>query len=175
MKLALTIIVAICFNVLGHGQTYSINTKLGYSRVGVYANPNIKLHFKAHGAEIGVKYYGYNLYFENRPIGIKFGYSYSFQSSNQKVYFYPSFSIGGFRENKQASNLILGEFNVSNGIGFFVSNHLSIIQEIGIGYVTTRNKVFNTNNTFKSAFPNYEISVGLVYHFGGNDELSKTE
>ncbi len=155
---------------LVYGQiSKSVSVEFGYNRVGLYVNPNFNLGLKNHILTLGLKKYGYNLFFENNPITFKIGYAYQFETKNEQLYFYPSVEISGTKENKTAGELWLGEIALGYGIGIKLSQKLYLTNKIGVGYILSKSTLKIVDDAHQDAYTNYEISIGLVYRFLGRD------
>jgi len=160
----LSFFIGMSTNVLA--QKHNIGLRTGYNRVGVFFNPNYQFEANNHLLEAGIKAYGYNLFFEKQPVGFRLAYGYHFLGQVQ-FSFYTSLNFNSFQEQRSISKLLLNEIGVVNGLSYNPSQKWSFRQEIGFGFVSTRSKEINTNNIYSSAYFNFEISFGLVYHFLG--------
>ena len=164
MKLSSFFILIFCFSSIGVSQNHQFAFETGYNRIGVFINPHIGIDIKQHQIHFGLKTYGYNLFFESSPIGPQIGYQYQFNTKNGKVFFYPSLSFTGYREQKSNSNLLLSELNLKYGLGINITKNIAVINELGIGYIMSNSNLFNELNTIKDAYPSFGISLGVVFH-----------
>ena len=152
----------------GISQNHQLSIETGYNRIGVFLNPHIGIDIKQHQIHFGLKTYGYNLFFETHPIGPQIGYQYQINTENNKWYFYPSLSFSAYREQKPSSNLLISELNLKYGLGINLSKNIAIVNELGVGYIMSNSNLFNQLKTIKSAYPSFEISLGLVFHISNS-------
>ncbi|MFD1552297.1 hypothetical protein DNU06_11310 [Putridiphycobacter roseus] len=164
-------IIALIFSLFlyahtNYAQHYTASLSTGYNRVGVFLQPEFKVGFNAHHLNFGLKVYGYNLFFAKNVVGPQLGYEIHIKSKNEKFEFYPGFSVAIFNEKRIANSLILTELNLSNSLLYFLKPNVGLHSSIGIGYILTHANTFNTNETTNSAYPSYQISLGILYRFG---------
>lgn len=150
-------------------QSYEVALNTGYNRIGVYLQPSFKVGINAHHINFGLKTYGYNLFFVKNVIGPQLGYEIHIKSKNEKFEFYPEFAIALYNEKRISSSLVLTELNLSNNLLYFFNPNLAMSSGIGIGYILTHANIFNTNETTNSAYPSYQISLGILYRFGTDE------
>jgi uncharacterized pyridoxamine 5'-phosphate oxidase family protein len=154
----------LAFTSNAKAQNHQLALETGYNRIGVFFNPNIGIDIQNHQIHFGLKTYGYNLFFKSAVIGPQVGYQFQFEAIHDKVYFYPAISFTAYREEKSSSNLLLSEVNLKYGLGVRISNNIAIINELGVGYIMSNSNLYNQQITVKSAYPSFEISIGLVFH-----------
>jgi len=165
MKKIFLLLILFQFNYCLNAQQYIAQSLAGYNRVGVYLNPSFSVKLNHHHLNFGLNIYGYNLFFQSNNIGVKLGYGYIIKSINEKVYFYPSINIAAYREDKITSSLLLFETNLKYGLAYYLKPKLSLVTELGMGYIMTKTELFQINKTKQNAYTNFEISLGLAYHF----------
>ncbi|MFK8044573.1 MAG: hypothetical protein AB8B72_03705 [Crocinitomicaceae bacterium] len=158
------LLIILCSNYSGYSQNHEIAVETGYNRIGVFVNPHVGIDINNHQIHMGFKIYGYNLFFESSRIGPQIGYQYHFNTVADKFFFYPSLSYAAYREQKSNSNLLLSEINLKYGLGYNLGKNVALVNEVGVGYIMSNTNLFNELNTIKSAYPSFEISLGLVFH-----------
>jgi hypothetical protein len=163
MKRLLTITFFCLIPITSICQNHQFALETGYNRIGVFLNPHLGLDFSNHQIHLGIKAYGYNLFFESNNFGPQLGYQYQFNTNNDKIFFYPSLSFSAYREQKINANLLLSELNLKYAFGINITPKFAIINEVGMGYILSNANLFNELKTIKSAYPSFEISFGLVY------------
>ncbi len=168
MRLLLIIILLKC--AVSFSQNHQFVLETGYNRIGVFINPNIGLDFNNHQIHIGAKIYGFNLFFESNNFGPQIAYQYQLSGKNENIFFYPSLSFSAYREQKPNSNLLLSELNLKYGFGIKLGSGFAIINELGVGYIMSNSNLFNELKTIKSAYPSFEISLGLVYQLNSSNK-----
>lgn len=156
--------IILLFGNFTFAQNVDFESRIVYNRVGLALNPSLLFSKKNHQFEIGLKIYGYNLYFEKTPVGPKIGYNYKFLTENKKAYFKTGFHLASFHENKLATNLWLNELTLSNGFGIRLNDKLDFVQSIGFGLVLSHTNINAFKQIFSKSYSNYEVSVGLAYH-----------
>jgi len=158
------LIILFCCRYSAYSQNHELAVETGYNRIGVFINPHLGIDVNNHQVHFGFKVYGYNLFFESSRIGPQIGYQYHFSTIKDQFFFYPSLSFSAYREQKSNSNLLLSEINFKYGLGYNLNKNIALVNEVGVGYIMSNANLFNELNTIKSAYPSFEISLGLVFH-----------
>jgi len=155
-------------NIVNYAQntTHGILFKTGYNRIGFYNNLSYQFNYKQHQITIGPKHYTLDNFFEKNTIGLFLGYGYIIEAKNKKTFFKPSIEASFFKENKSSGYLNLKDFQLSNKIGYYITQNINIGYTLGFGVILANSK--NNNGFYKAEYYNYEMALSVGYHFVGN-------
>lgn len=116
---------------------------------------------------LGVKTYGHNYVFTKQVVGPTVGMAYFFEKSHWQ--FGPAVHGAMFREKKNGVKIGLIEYFIDFEVGYEFSSKLRLSSSLGLGWISTNSYLINWDVESDFSYPNYEISLGISYSFGGID------
>ena len=165
---SIVLILAICISIHSTAQpSFGVHSKVGQNKIGVLYELGGSCQFKNHGFILGARFYEPDLVFEQNYPGLSLGYDYSFRS-NKKMKIIIGGTLGIFCEKKLITTLWLFDPKMILGPSWNLSDHFKL--ELLAGFGTTVNAVNSEfyENKSKFTYLNYELALGLKYHFGVN-------
>lgn len=150
----------------GYSQSVqnSFQVQTGFNRIGFYNELGFKFDIKRNQFKLGLRHYTLDNFFEKNTIGFSFDYSYLLPSKNEKYFFYPGISSSFFMENKSTAQVFISDFKLINGVGINLNKKWSLFYQLGFGVVTTKSYLINSSDVTNTAYFNYELALGVVYH-----------
>ena len=166
----LVILLLVFFQSWGKKKKKSVLLTNGYNRIGFYIEPAFRFNIKNHRGKIGLRYYTFDNFFEKNTIGLAAAYDYKFDGKNDKTFFYTGVSTAFFKENKSTAQVYLTELMLTNGVGVNFFKRFSFFYQLGLGVALNKSILTNIGETTKNQYYNYEMALGLAYHFGGKSK-----
>lgn len=151
-----------------HGYSQSTQNSLqlqsGFNRIGFYNELGFKFDIKRNQFKLGLRHYTLDNFFEKNTIGFSFDYNYWLASKSEKYFFYPGISTTFFMENKSSAQVFISDIKLINGVGINLNKKWALFYQLGFGIVTTKSYLLSSSDVTNTAYFNYELALGVVYH-----------
>ena len=146
-------------------NTANIYLKTGFNRIGFLYEIGGGYNFARHNIKLGIRFYEPDFVFEKEVPGLHFSYAYLFRM-DKKMKISLGINSGFFWEKKQTTKLFLLDSKFQIGTKWKLTQKLDLNLTNAYGGVINSVKTTNLTTKKQYIYWNYELALGLIYHFG---------